>query len=177
MPYIFIASIVVLGVLAVILALSDGGRHARYRSRARKVHKRFLRGDLTGGRAFAYLRKINPFVFEELVLDAFDANGFSVTRNKRYSSDGGIDGRVSIDGKNYLVQCKRYKTYIQLRHVEDFAALCEDVHQGGFFVHTGKTGPGSRGAQRGRVEIVSGEGLIRLLSSRKTPSIVIKQSK
>ena len=56
----------------------------------------------------AYLRKINPYVFEELVLDGFRSKGYGVKRNRRYSGDGGIDGRVYLDGKEYLVQCKRY---------------------------------------------------------------------
>ncbi|MEX6059375.1 restriction endonuclease [Enterobacter hormaechei] len=39
-----------------------------------------------------YLRKIDPFVFEELLLEGFEAHGFRTIRNKRYTGDGGIDG-------------------------------------------------------------------------------------
>ncbi|WP_192840691.1 restriction endonuclease, partial [Enterobacter hormaechei] len=43
-----------------------------------------------------YLRKIDPFVFEELLLEGFEAHGFRTIRNKRYTGDGGIDGQVII---------------------------------------------------------------------------------
>ncbi|MGS6531656.1 restriction endonuclease, partial [Enterobacter hormaechei] len=40
-----------------------------------------------------YLRKIDAFVFEELLLEGFEAHGFRTMRIKRYSGDGGIDGQ------------------------------------------------------------------------------------
>nr|WP_306670548.1 restriction endonuclease [Acidithiobacillus ferrooxidans] len=48
----------------------------------------------TFARRIAYLRKIDPLVFEELVLDAFQKEGWLVQRSTRYSGDGGIDGRI-----------------------------------------------------------------------------------
>ena len=59
------------------------------------------------GQKIAYLRKIDPFVFEELLLEGFERRGFEVIRNRRYTGDGGIDGRVKIDGQTWLVQAKR----------------------------------------------------------------------
>ncbi|WP_407233716.1 restriction endonuclease [Escherichia coli] len=32
-------------------------------------------------------------MFEELLLEGFEAHGFRTIRNKRYTGDGGIDGR------------------------------------------------------------------------------------
>ena len=64
-------------------------------------------------------------------------------RNKRYSGDGGIDGRASKDGEEYLVQSKRYRGYISRQHVEDFSRVCTRERLKGFFVHTGKTGDAS----------------------------------
>ncbi|HIG4575661.1 TPA: restriction endonuclease, partial [Klebsiella pneumoniae] len=60
------------------------------------------------GQKIAYLRKIDPFVFEELLLEGFERRGFEVIRNRRYTGDGGIDGRVKIDGQTWLIQAKRY---------------------------------------------------------------------
>lgn len=55
------------------------------------------------GQKIAYLRKIDPFVFEELLLEGFERRGFEVIRNRRYTGDGGIDGRVKIDGQTRLI--------------------------------------------------------------------------
>lgn len=169
-----IISVVLLGVLAIALSLT-GGRHARYRSKARKVHKKFLSGELSGAQALSYLRKIDPYVFEELVLDAFKANGFSVTRNKRYSGDGGVDGRVSYKGKQYLIQCKRYSNYIQQKHVDEFNLLCEGSGKNGYFVHTGRTGQGSWDVKGSRVRFISGERLLALLRSKDDPDVTWKK--
>ena len=62
-----------------------------------------------------YLRKINPYVFEELLLLAFERRGMRVIRNSRYSGDGGLDGQVLIDGERWLIQAKRYGRTI--RHI------------------------------------------------------------
>ena len=45
------------------------------------------------GYKIAYLRKIDPFTFEELLLEGFESHGFRTIRNKRHTGDGGIDGR------------------------------------------------------------------------------------
>lgn len=70
-----------------------------------------------------YLRKIDPFVFEELLLEGFEAHGFRTIRNKRYTGDGGIDGQVIIGKYRYLIQAKRYRGHIALQHVQEFEKL------------------------------------------------------
>lgn len=152
------------------------GKHARYRSKARKIHKKLLSGELAGGRAIGYLRKINPYVFEELVLEGFLSNGYQVARNERYSGDGGVDGRVRFDGNCFLIQCKRYKRHINADHVEEFSRLCERNNQKGFFVHTGRTGSGSWQNKSPHVRIVSGESLVRLLSTTGDPDVLYSKT-
>ncbi|HHX8430837.1 TPA: hypothetical protein ACVO1V_002940 [Legionella pneumophila] len=44
---------------------------------------------LQPSRFFAYIRTIDPFVFEELILIAFKSRGLKVIHNKRYTGDGG----------------------------------------------------------------------------------------
>ena len=169
--YILVA---LLAVSAIIFALVlPSGRHARYRKKASVLHSRLLRGELSGAQAIGYLRRIDPYVFEELVLDGFQANGYRVIRNNRYSGDGGIDGRVQYNGKTYLIQCKRYKSYIQISHVEEFGRLCEEAGLYGFFVHTGKTGAGSWEGKSRRIRFVSGERLLILLSGKDNPEAPI----
>ena len=117
----------------------------------------------TFARRIAYLRKLDPLVFEEMVLDAFQQKGWLVERNTRYSGDGGIDGRIFRDGDWCGIQCKRYKNAIQTAHVQKFAEDLrrENLHHG-FFVHTGRT-PGSVQRQSEIIKVISGQKLIQLL--------------
>lgn len=114
-------------------------------------------------RKFGYLRKVDPFVFEEMILTSFSDLDFKIKRNKRYTGDGGIDGRVTISGNVVLVQAKRYKTHINPQHVEEFSKVCKINSCLGIFIHTGKTGNKSRTVDFG-LDIVSGDRMIQLLS-------------
>ena len=119
------------------------------------------------GQKIAYLRKIDPFVFEELLLEGFERRGFDVIRNCRYTGDGGIDGRVKIDGQTWLVQAKRYTSYIAVGHVRDFSVLLNTTGCRGFFCHTGKTREGTKALIRGdsRMILVSGQKLLDLIAT------------
>ncbi len=61
---------------------------------------------------FYYLRGLNAFVFEEMILTALKKHGFKIIRNKRYTGDGGIDGRAYKNDQHYLIQAKRYRKHI-----------------------------------------------------------------
>lgn len=87
-----------------------------------------------------YLKKIDPFVFEELLLTCFKEAGCKIKRNRRYTGDGGIDGKVWISGKQHLIQAKRYKGHIKKSHVEEFISLCKRKRRHGLFIHTGRIG-------------------------------------
>ncbi|MEY8969499.1 restriction endonuclease [Escherichia coli] len=119
------------------------------------------------GQKIAYLRKIDPFVFEELLLEGFERRGFEVIRNRRYTGDGGIDGRVKIDGQTWLIQAKRYTSYIAVGHVRDFSDLLNATGARGFFCHTGKTREGTKSLIRGdsRMILVSGQKLLDLIAT------------
>ena len=116
---------------------------------------------------FVYLRKMNPYLFEELILTALKKGGYKIVRNKAYSNDGGIDGRVYIKGNLYYIQAKRYKAHITKSHVEQLNWACYRDKVGGLFVHTGKTGKGSWKACGHKVTMVSGDNLLTLLRSPK----------
>lgn len=118
-------------------------------------------------RALGYLQKIDPLVFEELILTAVEDDNLRIQRNLRYTGDGGLDGEVTYRGARVLIQAKRYGAHIQRAHVAAFAALCVTEDSVGLFVHTGRTGEASRGAitdAGGRVLIVSGHRLIEFLT-------------
>ena len=139
--------------------------HVKYVHQAERVYKDLRDTGYSNAQKLTFLRKINPYVFEELVLIAFNRKGISIKRNARYSGDGGVDGVVVVEGKECLVQCKRYRSYINVRHVEEFAELCRQHGARGFFIHTGRTGPGSHEvlSDYHNIEFISGEKLIKLI--------------
>lgn len=147
-----------------LLGLRKPGQIRRERA-AGRVLKRLTTLDRPEKR-LAYLRKIDPFTFEELVLTAFARRGQKIQRNRRYTGDGGIDGQVWINGKRYLIQAKRYRNHINARHVRDFCALVDQQEAWGIFVHTGRTGKQSRtlADEHERVTIISGRRLLKLLA-------------
>ncbi|HFF9493199.1 restriction endonuclease [Serratia marcescens] len=158
--------------VAVMLGLNCRGRetasrrrHRRYQATATRVLARLplLGGD---GQRLAYLRKINPYVFEELLLLAFERQGYAVIRNTSYSGDGGLDGQVIIEGKTFLIQAKRYGRAITPSHIKSFGELLLHHHCQGFFIHTGRTGQLSHALLQNHplVHLVSGQKLLALLA-------------
>lgn len=140
-------------------------RHRHNRKKSKKILQK-IRSFPFAGQRISYLRTIDPFVFEELLLDAFEAKGFTVKRNKRYTGDQGIDGVLWKEGRKYLIQAKRYKGHINLSHVKDFIALVDEYKCHGIFCHTGRTGKQSRQTVKEltNITILSGESLIDLIS-------------
>lgn len=140
-------------------------RHRRYRAAAARVLQRLpqLGGN---GQRLAYLRKINPYVFEELLLLAFERQGYAVIRKPSYSGDGGLDGQVIIGDQKYLIQVKRYGRAITPSHITRFGALLRHHHCQGFFIHTGRAGQLSRALLQNHphVHLVSGQKLLALLA-------------
>lgn len=113
-----------------------------------------------------YLRKIEPFVFEEFLLTCFHRQGYKIIRGTRYTGDGGIDGQVIIDNKLYLIQAKRYSGDIKLAHLQEFAAVIKkNKCVGGYFIHTGKTGTACREylTMNPCVTLISGQCLIEFI--------------
>ncbi|MFS6933725.1 restriction endonuclease [Klebsiella oxytoca] len=152
-----------LGWIALLTG-SKVSRHRRYQRQACRVLERLplLASD---GQRLMYLRKVNPYVFEELLLDAFERRGYRIKRNRRYSGDGGLDGQVWINDQRYLIQAKRYSRAINPAHLVAFAELVKRERCRGLFVHTGRTGPKSRAelARMPDVELLSGQPLLNLL--------------
>ncbi|WP_180253153.1 restriction endonuclease, partial [Enterobacter hormaechei] len=142
-------------------------RHRRYRATAGRVLDKLTRlpGD---GQRLSYLRKVSPYVFEELLLSAFERQGLTVVRNASYSGDGGLDGQVIIDGEHWLIQAKRYSRAVSPAHVEDFDRLLLQSGRRGLFIHTGRTGKMSRTIRTAspRLRIISGQRLLAILAGQ-----------
>lgn len=164
---LFLAGLFIALMSGLSVWLSPGARrrrHRRYRRQAAGVLAKLpqLAGD---GQRLNYLRKINPYVFEELLLLAFERRGYPVKRNRSYSGDGGLDGQVFIAGQRWLVQAKRYSRAVDPAHVAAFGELLAREQVPGFFIHTGRTGPKSyrHGRQYPAITIISGQKLLALL--------------
>lgn len=140
-------------------------RHRRYQKRAASALVRLteLRDDAA---RMVWLRKINPYVFEEMLLTALSRQGFRIKRNARYSGDGGLDGQVWIAGQRWLIQAKRYGATINAQHVVAFGGLTRKEACRGLFIHTGRTGEVSREAFRcwPDITLISGQRLLQLLA-------------
>ncbi|WP_236761736.1 restriction endonuclease [Agrobacterium tumefaciens] len=115
----------------------------------------------------AYLRKIDPLTFEELLLEAFERRGHTAFRNTHYTGDGGIDGMVEINGETHLLQAKRYAKHINRQHIAAFSAVIAARNCKGYFIHTGKTGAGAKelASQDPRMIILSGQKLLDFLNT------------
>ncbi len=120
----------------------------------------------SGGKALLYLRKINPYVFEELVLTAIENSNIRVIRNKSYSNDGGIDGVFNLKQGKVVVQAKRYKSYINNKHVKEFSSIIKnEEYLFGVFAHTGRTGNKAKNTIKveNNMVFISGDLLIKIL--------------
>jgi len=160
--------------LVNVIRVRKKTRHQAKYNAAKRIYRKIndiYQNHVSPGRAMSnrmwilsYLRKIDPFVFEELILYSLKKKGFRIKRNRRYTGDGGIDGRAKYHGEKFLVQAKRYSDHINLQHVKEFIDVCHAEKKRGFFVHTGKTGEASKEIIRKNPQIIllSGEGLYDL---------------
>jgi len=138
-------------------------RHSLNRIHAYR-HLKKLASMQTPQAKFYFLRSIDPFVFEEMILTALKRQGHGIIRNAAYTGDGGADGCVFIDNERYLIQAKRYRGHIKRSDIDAFAAMCQRRKAKGMFVHTGKTGKTSRQlAYRHKLTLISGQQLLDLL--------------
>ena len=117
-------------------------------------------------KAIMYLRKIDPYVFEELILTIIERNNIKITRNTKYSGDGGLDGKFKLNNQVILIQAKRYKNYINLQHVTTFISLVNKKNHSGLFIHTGKTGINSK-------KIINNSDNVTILSGSKLIDFIV----
>jgi restriction system protein len=133
-----------------------------------------ITGDNEFARTINYLRKVDPFIYEEMILSQLKIQGYKIYRNKRYTGDGGIDGKFKFKGQLYYIQAKRYKSYITKSHVDEFNQLINKNKVYGLFVHTGKTGKQSKAFESEKLHFVSGNNMILFLKNQKNISEIIK---
>lgn len=162
---LLIAFAAALALLKSACRTASQRRHRRYQKQAARALLRLPRLRDEPAR-ISRLRKMNPYVFEEMLLTALSRQGLRIQRNDRYSGDGGADGTVWINGRRWLIQAKRYSTTISAAHVSAFGLLTERERCSGLFIHTGRTGEVSRDALRhySGITLISGQRLLWLLA-------------
>lgn len=145
-------------------------RHKRMQATARRQLDK-INGLPEFRQRFAYLRKINHFVFEEMILEALERSGNKVYRNASYTGDGGIDGKARINGVAYIIQAKRYSDHINKQHVAELSALAASLGCKALFCHTGKTRESAKNiaVASNNLEIISGQRLLDMLDGRYIP--------
>lgn len=128
------------------------------------------------GRCINWLRKVNAYRFEEMILSELDRRKLKIERNESYSGDGGIDGRFYLNDALWLVQAKRYSGFVKGDHIREFEQICEQHGAQGLFVHTGKTPKNLSHFKRqiGCVRIISGEELMKFFAG-KPVSLTVKK--
>jgi restriction system protein len=169
MDSIHIGIVIIIGfiIIYVYRKLTKKNKHSQFIKKGKQILKTINKLEHSGQK-INYLKKINPYVFEELLLSAFKNKGFKIKRNKKYSGDGGIDGKVYNDQGLFLIQAKRYKDYIRKNQIDEFKiAIIKNMAIGGYFIHTGKTSPELMSYSKDReIEIISGNKLIDLLNNK-----------
>ena len=158
-----------LGVIVCIGLFSSPRRYSRHTHNVKTANKvlNTLSTLSFPGQKFHYLRQIDPFVFEELLLCAFERKGHVVIRNSRYTGDGGIDGKVIIDDRLTFIQAKRYTSFVNAQHIVNFSNICHRKKVPGLFIHCGKTGHKARILTPKNVTVIGGHALLELLDEPK----------
>lgn len=162
--FILIGSIVFFLILYLFLTRRENHRHVRNIKNGKRVLEKINTFPYPGQK-LNYLRKIDPFVFEELLLSAFAEKGFKIKRNKKYTGDGGIDDVMwDKEKRKFLIQAKRYSSYVNKNHIMDFEALVLKRNcYSGFFIHTGKTGKDTyKYFVNSNIHILSGQRLLEI---------------
>lgn len=179
-PIAWLVGLAVLLIMATMIQLwlrayfrPSRRRHRRYIKQASKelsvIKVLYQQGNIKG--IFCHLRyKVNPYVFEEMVLTAIEDKTVKIIRNKSYSGDGGVDGQFIYQGERWLIQAKKYSNHINPQHVRQHEQLCAANCHNGLFIHTGKTGKQARSKQ---VVMVSGHNMVKLLAGQQPLGVIL----
>ncbi|WP_415904901.1 restriction endonuclease [Neptuniibacter sp. QD48_55] len=104
--------------------------------------------------------------FELLVGEAFRQKGFSVLHGGDKGPDGGVDVRLTKDGKRYLVQCKHWKTKrVGVTVIRElYGVMVSSGVAGGYVVTSGECTEEALSFSDGKpIKLINGEGLARML--------------
>jgi restriction system protein len=116
------------------------------------------------------LREMNPFLFEEILLNCCKGYKYYVPPKKGFTKDNGVDGYFSYLGRFYVIQAKLYGGEADPNHLSQFTNAIKWHHAAkGFFFHTGRASEEFKkvALAANTIDIVSGQKLIDFLLGRK----------
>lgn len=118
----------------------------------------------TSAQRFRFVREVDCYLFEDVLMSCFEERGYSVTRTK-LSWDEGSDGYVTINKVYMAVQAKRYTGRISKQHVKDLYLLVQKKRKvkKGIFIHTGKSSGPILDYIKGEQELDMISGVDRLI--------------
>lgn len=89
---------------------------------------------------FSYIRKVDHFLWEEILMSCFEERGYPIIRTKM-TRDAGSDGFVMLNGQQIIIQAKRYSGSVSKAHVLTFSTVITNnrLIAKGLFIHTGRT--------------------------------------
>lgn len=107
--------------------------------------------------------------FELLVGEAFRKRDFRVVHGGDAGADGGVDVRLRKNGKEYLVQCKHWKTKrVGVTVIRElYGVMVSSGVAGGYVVTSGDfTEEAERFSEGKPLKLINGEGLAKLLGRK-----------
>lgn len=132
---------------------------------------RIISTDLTDrGKSLVRLRSMDPTAFEHFIARLYRQRGYDATVTAR-SNDRGVD-IILADKKNRTtaVQVKRYREAgnIGAPAIREFVGSFVQKYDEGVFITTsGYTKEAIREAQLQRVQLIDGDGLLRMINGEK----------
>jgi predicted RNA-binding Zn-ribbon protein involved in translation (DUF1610 family) len=167
------------GFMDAILGIGEGLSHLLIDKLL--GNKRVETGEwLDDQQLLAMLRGMSPSEFEEFVAKVFAALGYETELNGG-SGDGGIDIIMKKNGRNFVVQCKKFITRkVNPHDVRDFYGAMGDRHIDGkgFFVTTNIfTLEAEQFAEGKPMELIDGTRLVELVRDSKVMAVKPAESK
>jgi restriction system protein len=116
--------------------------------------------------------------FEFLMFTWFKKQGYSAVLTGGGGADGGIDIKLTKDGKLYLVQCKHYKVYkVSVTIVREFfGIMTAEKAAGGYIVTSGRfTNEAISFAHKNNINLIDGRELIAILDESDLPKPTVSE--
>jgi hypothetical protein len=134
--------LIITGLFFLILVLPKR-TFSSWRVKASKKWLKSFRANkrqFNSSQRFNYIRKVDHYLFEDILMTCFEERGYKVIRTK-LSWDEGSDGYVTINKHYMAIQAKRYTGRISKQHVEALNTLVERKPKlkKGIFIHSGKS--------------------------------------
>ena len=120
----------------------------------------------TGNDAARTVQEMDWREFESLVGQAFEVQGYRVTRTGGDGPDGGVDLMLQRGGETFLVQCKHWRAFrVGVQVVRElYGVMAAQGATGGHVVTSGRFTEEAQAFARGRnIHLIDGPELQRLL--------------